>query len=87
MQSARVARPHHPPAPKPRGEARGPIRRYIARIRGGEAAQAIDASSFLVAALLYAERIADSDADIVDVVVTDAETGVSACFTLPFAAS
>lgn len=81
MHSARAARPVPRPRPAPR-DAQGPARGYIARQVGHDMAQAIEAHSFMEAALLFAERIADGDAGTVEIMVSDAETGASERFTL-----
>lgn len=78
MQSARAQRP----VAKPRSAVGGPIRRYVVRLAGDDLAQALDAASPMVAALLFAERIADRAEGEVEVVATDAETGVSERYTL-----
>jgi hypothetical protein len=78
MQSVRAVRS----AAKPKSAVGGPIRRYVVRLAGHDLSQAVDAASPMVAALLFAERLADREDAEVAVIATDAETGASERYTL-----
>jgi hypothetical protein len=60
-------------------------RRFVARLSDANpgTADAVDAPDFLQAALTFAETCAASDADTLNIAVTDAETGETHCFSVP----
>ena len=59
-------------------------RRFVARLSDANpaSADAIDAGDFLQAALTFAETCAGTDAETLNIAVTDAETGETHCFTV-----
>lgn len=60
-----------------------PARRFTARLSDGAACiEAVEAPDFLQAALTFAETCADADAALLNIAVTDAETGETHCFTV-----
>lgn len=60
-----------------------PARRFVARVSDASGcAEAVVAPDFLQAALIFAESCALHDAPLVNVAVTDPETGETHCFSV-----
>lgn len=66
-----------------KGRPPAPARHFVARISDASGcAEAVEAPDFLQAALAFAESCAMHSAPVVDIAVTDAETGETHCFSV-----